>query len=406
MKWRSEITEGIRIASDAIHANKLRSALATIGIVIGVVTVTLMGTAITGLNNAFRSSISQLGTDVLYVQKFNWGQGDEWWKIRNRRDITLADARRAAAEITLARGTSIEANRTCTVTYRDRTARGVWTIGNTEESAYVRGLTVNQGRFLSAADVDGGRPVCVLGADVASRLFPHEAAIGKQVRIENRPFQVIGVIGKMGQFLFGNLDNQIIIPVTRFISDLAWRPDVMLMVKVGDEKKLDDAAEQVRGILRKIRKVPPGEPDDFGINRQQILLDTFNRIGGMIASAGLFITSLSLFVGGIGVMNIMFVSVVERTREIGIRKAIGARRRTILVQFLLEAAGICLAGGVVALALAWPLTFLIGRFLPATLSWPVATIALAVSVLTGLVSGFLPARRASIMNPVDALRAE
>lgn len=406
MNWSSEFSEGVRIALDAIRANKLRSALATIGIVIGVVTVTLMGTAITGLNNAFHNSISQLGTDVLYVQKFNWGPGEEWWKIRNRRDITLADARRAAAEITLAQGISIEANRSCTVTYRDKTARGVWTTGNTEESAFVRGLVVKEGRFLSADDVQGGRPVCVLGADVASHLFPMEPALGKQVRIENRPFRVIGVIDKMGQFLFGNLDNQIIVPVTRFISDLAWRPDVTLMVKVGDAKKLDDAAEQIRGIMRKIRKVPPGEPDDFGINRQQILLDTFNRIGGMLATAGLFITSLSLFVGGIGVMNIMFVSVVERTREIGIRKAIGAKRRTILVQFLLESAGICLVGGLLALAIAWPLTFLISRFLPATLSWPVVTIALGVSVLTGVISGFMPARRASTMNPVDALRAE
>jgi putative ABC transport system permease protein len=190
------------------------------------------------------------------------------------------------------------------------------------------------------------------------------------------------------------------------ISDLVSRPDLMLMVKVGDETLMDEAEAEVRGILRKIRKVAPGAPDDFGINRQQILLDTFNRVGGSIALAGLFITGLSLFVGGIGVMNIMYVSVVERTREIGVRKAIGARRRTILIQFLLEAAAICLAGGLLALALAYPLTLWIGRVLPATLSWPVATLALSVSVVTGLVAGFLPARRAAAMNPVDALRSE
>ena len=406
MNFRSELSESLGIAFDAIRANKLRSSLATLGIVIGVVTVTLMGTAITGLNTAFRSSISQLGTDVLYVQKFDWGPDRDWWRVRNRKDITLADARRAAREITLGRGVSIEANRTSTVSYRDKTARGVWTTGNTEESAVVRGLVVKEGRFFSAAEVDGGRPVCVIGADVASRLFPYESPLTKMVRIEGQPFLVIGVIDKMGQFLFGNLDNQIIVPITKFISDLAWRPDVTITIKVGDERLLDDAAEQVRGVMRKIRRVPPGAEDDFGINRQQILLDTFNRIGGMIASAGLFITGLSLFVGGIGVMNIMYVSVVERTREIGIRKAIGARRRTIMVQFLFEAAGICLAGGVIALALAFPLTLLIGQFLPATLGWQVASIALLVSIVTGLVAGFLPARRASMMNPVDALRAE
>lgn len=406
MRLWSEIGESVGIALDAIRANKLRSTLATLGIVIGVVTVTLMGTAITGLNNAFRNSISQLGTDVLFVQKFDWGPNTEWWKLRNRRDITLEEARRAAREISLAVGVSIEAQRNSTVSYRDRTARAVFTVGNTEESAYVRGLVVREGRFFTEGEVSGGRPVCVLGAEVASRLFPRGSALGEKVRIENRPYEVVGVIDKMGQFLFANLDNQIIVPITRFLSDLAWRPDVMLMVKVGDEKLLDDAEAQVRGILRKVRKVAPGAPDDFSINRQQILLDTFNRVGGTIAVAGLFITGLSLFVGGIGVMNIMYVSVVERTREIGIRKAIGARRRTILIQFLLEAATICLAGGVLALILAYPLTLLIGRALPATLSWPVAGLALAVSVMTGLVAGFLPAHRAARMNPVDALRAE
>jgi putative ABC transport system permease protein len=406
MRLGTELSENMTIALDAIRSNKLRSALATLGIVIGVVTVTLMGTAITGLNNAFKSSISQLGTDVLFVQKFDWGPGTEWWKIRNRRDITLDQARRAAREVTLAVGVSIEAQRSSTVAYRDRTARGVFTVGNTEESAFVRGLVVREGRFFTPAEVDGARPVCVLGAEVADRLFPRESALGRKVRIENRPFEVVGVIDKMGQFLFGNLDNQIIVPITRFLTDLAWRPEVMMMVKVGDETLLDEAEAQLRGILRKVRRVPPGAPDDFSINRQQVLLDAFNRVGGTVAAAGLFITGLSLFVGGIGVMNIMYVSVVERTREIGIRKAIGARRRTILMQFLLEAAMICLAGGLLALVLAYPLTLLIGRALPATLSWPVAALALTVSVVTGLVAGFLPARRAAGMNPVDALRAE
>jgi putative ABC transport system permease protein len=152
--------------------------------------------------------------------------------------------------------------------------------------------------------------------------------------------------------------------------------------------------------------VPPGEPDDFGINRQQILLDVFNTIGGAIAAGGLFITGLSLFVGGIGIMNIMFVSVTERTREIGILKALGAKRRNILAQVLFEAAAICLGGGLIALALAIPLTLLIGQWLPATLSLPVAALALGVSTLTGLIAGFLPAHRAARMNPVDALRNE
>ena len=177
-------------------------------------------------------------------------------------------------------------------------------------------------------------------------------------------------------------------------------------MKVADLKKLEDAKEELRGIMRKIRHVPPGKEDDFAINQQENFIKTFNRVAGMIATGGLFITGLSLFVGGIGIMNIMFVSVAERTMEIGVRKAIGAKQRTILIQFLIEAASICLLGGLLALAIAWPVTLLISRFLPATMSLTVAGIALLVSILTGLVSGFFPALRAARMNPVDALRNE
>jgi putative ABC transport system permease protein len=158
--------------------------------------------------------------------------------------------------------------------------------------------------------------------------------------------------------------------------------------------------------MRKIRKVTPEQADDFDINQQETLVQTFNRIAWTIAMLGLFITGLSLFVGGIGIMNIMFVSVAERTREIGIRKAIGAKRRTIMIQFLTEAATICLIGGLIALALAWPLTLLISRALPAQMSLPIVGLALLVSLITGVVSGFFPAWRAARMDPVDALRNE
>ncbi|HOP99122.1 MAG TPA: FtsX-like permease family protein, partial [Verrucomicrobiota bacterium] len=162
----------------------------------------------------------------------------------------------------------------------------------------------------------------------------------------------------------------------------------------------------LRAVMRRIRGLAPAEPDDFGINQQDQFVQIFHRLGGTIAAIGLFITALSLFVGGIGIMNIMFVSVAERTREIGIRKAVGAKRRTILLQFLIEAACICLLGGCLALAIAWPLTLVMQRFMPAALSPPIVLIALMVSLITGVISGFLPAWRAARMNPVDALRNE
>jgi len=175
---------------------------------------------------------------------------------------------------------------------------------------------------------------------------------------------------------------------------------------VGDLQNVEDAREELRGVFRKIRRLPPGREDDFAINSQDTFLDTFKRVGSTMATVGLFITGLSLFVGGIGIMNIMFVSVAERTKEIGIRKAIGAKRRTILIQFLSEAASICLLGGLIALGITWPATLLLARLMPATISLPTVGVALLVSLLTGITSGFVPAWRAARMNPVDALRSE
>ena len=215
------------------------------------------------------------------------------------------------------------------------------------------------------------------------------------------------MLEKQGSFLDGeSLDNQAIVPLKQFTAAFWSYPDYTIQVKVKDLTQLEEAKEELRSVMRKIRHLKPREPDDFAINQQDQFVRMFHRVTATIASIGFFITGLSLFVGGIGIMNIMFVSVAERTREIGIRKALGARRRTILVQFLIEAAGICLIGGLVALGLAWPLTLLMQKLMPAVLSLIVVSIALLVALVTGVLSGFFPAWRAARMNPVDALRSE
>jgi putative ABC transport system permease protein len=175
---------------------------------------------------------------------------------------------------------------------------------------------------------------------------------------------------------------------------------------VGSLSKIEDSKEEVRGVMRKVRRLAPGDEDDFGVNSLEKLIEKFQQLSGIIGSVGLFITGLSLFVGGIGIMNIMFVSVAERTREIGIRKAIGARRRTILLQFLIEAATLCLVGGLIGLAIAWTAIFAVRTFLPASLSPVIVAVSLVTSILTGLAAGFFPAWRAARMDPVDALRNE
>jgi putative ABC transport system permease protein len=407
MNFLSELREGLLIAWDSLRANKLRSALTTLGIVIGIVTVTLMGTALAGLNAAFIKSISAIGADVFYVSPWAWFSDEPWWKRRNRRLIYLNDARTLVRELTLARATAIEEGRRYPVRHGDRIATGVTVYGTTEGGAEVGGLVLKEGRFLSAAEVDGGRPVCVLGADLAANFFPYESPLGKRVVVAGQNLEVIGVLEKRGKFLgMESLDNQLLLPVTKLVSDFGLRPGVFVRVKVRDLKDMDEAREEIRGIMRKIRRLAPGDPDDFAINEQAGFIQTFERMNKVLAGAGLFITSLSLFVGGIGIMNIMFVTVAERTREIGIRKAIGAKRRAILTQFLVEAAMICLLGGLIGLAIAWPITLVMDRFMPAVLSASLVGIALLVSVATGVIAGFLPAWRASKLNPVDALRAE
>src|SRR5688572_27052520 len=406
MTLLAELREGLRISAGAIVANKLRSGLTTLGIVIGILTVSLMAMAIEGLHGAFMRSVSALGSDVFYIEKMPWERGNTWWKYRNRRDFTVQDGKRIADESAHALAVSIEASGNWNVKYKETQAQNVWICGNNEQSALVRQLNVKEGRFLSEADVNGGRPVCVLGSEVARKLFPNESPVGKRVQIGFKNFDVIGVNEKFGNFLFGNMDNQVIIPITRFMSDYARRPYVLFMVKVRDATQMEEAREELRGLVRKIRRVPPGADDDFAINQQDMVVETFQKVGGIIASVGLFITGLSLFVGGIGIMNIMFVSVAERTREIGIRKAIGAKRRTILLQFLIEAILVCLFGGLIGLSVAYGTSLGLKKLLPTAISPTVVSIAIVMSLITGVVAGFMPAWRAARMNPVDALRAE
>ncbi len=404
----SEFKESVLIAWAALRANKLRAGLTTLGIVIGIVSVTLMGTAITGLNAAFKKSLAGISADTLFIQRFSWMTGETEWRMsRNRRELTLQNAKDVARLATLVSAVSVESQGGGTVSVGRKQARGVWVEGNDENSLMVRGLSLSAGRWLTESDVQAGRPVCVLGSYLAERFFPYGGVIGSKVKLNDMNLEVVGVMEKQGTFFTGfNLDNQIVIPITRFTRDFARFPDFTIMAKVRDLSQMADAKEELRGIMRKLRRVPPDRDDDFAINQQDALVNFFNAVGGTIAAVGLFISGLSLFVGGIGIMNIMFVSVAERTKEIGIRKAIGAKRRTILIQFLVEAATITLGAGVLGLMIAWPLTLVVDKFLAAEMPLWLVGIALLVSVLTGVVSGFLPAWRAARMNPVDALRAD
>ena len=407
MNFLTELREGLAISWSAIRANKLRSVLTTLGIVIGIVTVTLMGTAIEGLNRAFENSISFIGGDVLYVDRGSWMQSyDEWQNARKRPALSVANADDLAEQLTLASAVTSVGFAREPVKYKKHSSSGVTVIGSTENLMYTMGFTVNEGRFLSPAECNLGRAVCVIGMTVATNLFQRESPLGSKVIIGDLPFEVVGVLDKQGGLLGDGIDNQVIVPLPNLLSHFNDSPDLEIQVKVKNMDQVDEARDELRTVMRRLRRLAPSDPDNFAVNQQDQILTMFHTLGGTIAAIGLFITGLSLFVGGIGIMNIMFVSVAERTREIGIRKAIGAKRRTILIQFLIEAASICLIGGVIALAIAWPMTLLMGKIMPAVLSVTVVSIALVVALVTGVLAGFFPAWRAARMNPVDALRNE
>lgn len=403
-----EVKEGLGISFQAIRANKMRSVLTTLGIVIGIVSVTLMGTAIEGMSRAFNEMVSKMGADVLYVQKFSWFSSQEdFFAARNRKNIDLKQFRAVRDQGTTIAALSPVTGRRLTIKYRSLSSDGIIVMGTNDQYVQVGGLNMEMGRFFSQAESNGDRPVTVLGYTTAEKLFPHETPIGKNVSIGNHTFRVVGVVSKQGNFLGMDMDSRAIIPITNFMQKFSnARRGMDIQVKAANPKDLDNTKEELRGILRKVRGVKPGAKDDFAINQQEMFIQTFNQIGGVIAGIGLFITALSLFVGSIGIMNIMFVSVTERTKEIGIRKAIGAKRSTILFQFLIESAALALLGGIIGIIISYPLSLLIDQILPTSMPFSVVGIALLISLLVGVVSGFLPANRAAKMDPVEALRHE
>jgi putative ABC transport system permease protein len=406
-----DLREGVAIAWDSMRANLLRSVLTTVGIVIGIVTVTLMATAIEWLDRSFRDAISFLGTDVLYVDRREWfiNSQPNWEKVRKREKITLAQVRQVERSLDQVVGVAPTVmHQIESVQYGDRASGMVTLIGTNEQFLVTGGITLTAGRFLTKAEAYANRDLCVIGSDIAEKLFLQESPLGKKIRLGDQPVEVVGVLEKRGSVMGRmSLDSQVIIPIQKMARGFRWEPSCTIQVKVGDPSRMEDAREELRGLMRKVRRVRPGVEDDFAINQQEELVNQFRRVSTIIATAGFFITGLSLFVGGIGIMNIMFVSVTERTAEIGLRKALGARNRTILLQFLLEAAGICLLGGMIALAFAGGIVAIARNYLTAlTLSPSVGLLALSVAMGTGLISGFLPAWRAARMKPVDALRKE
>lgn len=404
-----ELKEGVLISLRAIRVNKMRSILTTLGIIIGIVAVTTMSTAIVGLREAFISSISSFGSDVLYIDKYEWFGGQDWHFYRNRKDITLEQYEKLKENYSGYEAMAPN-KRTFgrTVKFEERSVESTLIYGTTEDYMITGNAIPSEGRFINELEVRASRRVCVVGQDIAEGLFPTESAIGKDVKINGVPLRIIGVLEKQGSGFLGSfsLDGQIILPIKTFERIFGNRGNLRIDIKVKNVDKMEDAKEEITAIFRTVRKVPPGDANDFAVNQQDVFTDVYDQTVGIIATAGIVITALSLFVGAIGIMNIMFVSVTERTKEIGIRKAIGAKKWSILIQFLIEAAIICLLGGIIGLFISYPLSLIIDQFLPTSMPLDIVALALFISAMVGIISGFLPAYKASKMDPVDALRYE
>jgi putative ABC transport system permease protein len=403
-----EIRESIIIAYNAITAHKMRSMLATLGIVIGITAVTLMQTAIEGINRAFESSISSIGADVLYVQKFEWFGKEDFEFYKNRKDITMKNFEFLKRYIQSSDAVCPSASSMQTLQFGNLNLANVFVIGTDNEYQKTLSLNMDDGRFFSQKETESGYPVCVIGMDVKNAFFENINPLGKTIKIGSFSFRVIGVVEKQGSMLgLFSFDNRVIIPIERFFKLFGTKRSLSINVKAQDVQSVDETKEEIISIMRKARRVTLGGKDDFGVNQQSAFRDTYDQLTSLIKIIGLLITSLSLVVGSVGIANIMFVSVKERTKEIGIRKAIGARKRTILLQFLVESSVICLLGGVIGIAIAFPISLIIDAYvLPTAMPLWVVFLGIFISLLFGVLSGFFPAYNAAKMDPVDSLRYE
>ncbi len=409
-----DVKESALMALDTLRANKLRSALTILGVSVGVITVIFMVSIIQGLNRAFADQIESLGSNTIFVSKFepSFGRPPGPEEI-HRKDLTVEDASALEREGPSIAGVSpIRRMIASTVRYQGKQTDTPILFGVTPSYEFVHTQYVANGRFVSEIDMQGRSNVCILGVDVMRALFPHEEAVDKEIRINGNPFRVIGVMEPLGDFFGQSRDNSIFVPISTF--DKYYRdypfPEVVFFIIIRPTSRADvqSAMDEISDILRRRRRVAPNEPNNFGISSQDSLLDVYNQLTGATALVLTSISFVALMIGGIGVMNIMLVSVTERTKEIGIRKAVGATRFNILSQFLIEAVVLTAIGGLAGLAVGEVASLLMNKYSPLPAYVPLWAIGLGVgiSAAVGIVFGLWPAWKAARLDPIEALRWE
>ena len=397
--------ENLFISLSSIFANKTRSILTALGITIGVVSVTMMGTLISGLDKTFENSMSWLGKDILYVSRYEWFGDMEWWEVRNRPRIRPEYVDKVKQRSKYALAVAPVMQRGASLSRGEKETR-TEIFGTNED--YMETITTNivQGRFFSKNEDRSGSRVTVIGDGIKEAFFGDQDPIGEYIKIDNIKFRVIGVLEKQGKFLgLFSVDKQAILPIGAYNRIFSKRGWMRLSIKI-PEDKIEEGLDEISSVMRHIRGLKPNQKNDFAINQTKAFEKNYNALKLAIGGTGTFITLLSLIVGGIGVMNIMFVSVKERTREIGVRKAIGATRGMILGQFLMEAVSVCLIAGFIGLSISYMLSIILNKIFPSTLDIWLAMFSIFMSIIVGVISGIIPSYRAANLDPIDSLRYE
>ena len=402
--------EGFKLAWQTVKSNKMRTFLTTLGIVIGVMSVIGMMSIINALEQHMINALSGVGGDIFWVQKYPAVRmGHLSKEIRMRKDLKFGDVEAIRDRATKIRSVSAEiATYGKQIKYQDNiTNPNIMLYGGDEYWADVNGRYISEGRFFTKEEIYRKEHVALLGNDVTEKLFPFTYPVGESIKIDGIRYNVIGLIESQGELLGNSRDNMVVIPFDTFTKNYGEMRSINIAVKTLPDQ-MSQGMDQVTGILRIARKVPPGTPNDFELITQDSIMDTLKNLTGFVFIAAVVICGISLLVGGIGIMNIMLVSVTERTREIGIRKAVGAKKRHILNQFLTESIGICLFGGLIGVLLGIIIGVLIAAALKLPPTIPMWSVFLGVgfSLMIGLVFGVYPAMKAARLDPIEALRWE
>lgn len=405
----NRLLEAVRVALDSIWSHRLRSGLTLLGVVIGVATIVTVVSVIAGLNRFVREEIFSLSPDVFIVSKFGIIRGrDEFLKALRRKDLSVAEMERVRRLCSSCRNVGATTQGTKSLRRADRRLPDVQITGSTSNLADLYNLDIVEGRFYTESEVTRAAPVAVIGWDVRDQLFPGIDPIGRSLSVEGYPLQIVGVLRRQGSVLGQNQDSIVWIPIELYDKVFGRNRSIDMWIQAQSLGTIEQTQDEVRTLLRHMRGLDPSADDPFGIVTAEALQVLWKGISAAAFAMMVLIAAISLVVGGVVIMNIMLISVAERTHEIGLRAAVGARRRDILLQFLLEASILAAAGGLVGIAIGAGISGLVATLSPLpTLVRPMlVVVALGLATAVGVAAGLFPAWKASRLDPIDALRME